>query len=213
MNQPLSQSLAEILREDSGPAGLTLNRLLERTEGRGIFLVIIILCLPFVVPVSLPGVSSVMGLIILLLALRVGLGQSARLPAFLGARKLPPGLQKRAAGGGVRFLRWLEKFMRPRRTRWLGTPPAKRVNILLIAALALVLALPLPSPPFFFSNSLPAYAIILLAASIIEEDGVLIWIAYGMVLVNAIFFALIGGAIVSAIAHGWEALVKYFPGA
>src|SRR5450759_789945 len=64
MNQPLSQSLAEILREDSA-AGLTLNRLLERTQGRGLFLVIILLCLPFIVPVSLPGLSTLMGSIIL----------------------------------------------------------------------------------------------------------------------------------------------------
>ena len=210
MNQPLSQRLAEILREESGPAGLTLNRLLARTEGRGIFLVIILLCLPFVVPVSLPGVSTVMGGIILLLAIRLAQGKSPRLPAFLGERTLPPGVQQRAVGGSVKFLRWLEKFIRPRRTRWLATRPAVLANTLLIAALALVLALPLPSPPFFFSNSLPAYAIILIAASMMEEDGVLIWIAYAMVLVNVIFFALVGGAIVAALAHGWEALLKYF---
>ncbi len=210
MNQPLSQRLAEILREETGSSGLTLNRLLARTEGRGIFLVIILLCLPFVVPVSLPGVSTVMGGIILLLSLRLALGKSARLPAFLGERTLPPGVQQRAIGGSVKFLRWLEKFIRPRRTPWLATRPAILANTLLIAALALVLALPLPSPPFFFSNSLPAYAIILLAASMMEEDGVLIWIAYAVVLANIIFFVLVGGAIVAALAHGWEALLKYF---
>ena len=210
MNQPLSQRLAEILREESSSTSLTLNRLLARTEGRGIFLVIILLCLPFIVPVSLPGVSTIMGSIILLLSLRLALGKTPRLPAFLGERSLPPGVQQRAIGGSVRFLRWLEKFIRPRQTRWLGTRPAKLAHTLLIAALALLLALPLPSPHFFFSNYLPAYAIILLAASMMEEDGGLIWIAYAMVLVNAIFFALITGAIVAGTTHGWEALVKYF---
>ena len=210
MNQPLSQRLAEILREESGTTGLTLNRLLARTEGRGIFLVIILLSLPFVVPLSLPGLSTVMGGIILLLSLRLALGKSPRLPAFLGERTLPPGVQQRAVGGSVKFLRWLEKFIRPRRTRWLATRPARLANTLLLAALALLLALPLPSPPFFFSNSLPAYAIILIAASMMEEDGVLIWIAYAMVLVNVVFFVLVGGAIAATLAHGWEALLKYF---
>ena len=208
VNQPLSQSLAEMLREDS--AALTLNRLLERTQGRGLFLVIILLCLPFIVPVSLPGLSTVMGSVILLLSLRLALGKSPRLPAFLGERVLPRGMQQRAVVGSVKFLRWLEKFIRPRRTRWLATRPARLANTLLLAALALLLALPLPSPPFFFSNSLPGYAIILIAASMMEEDGVLIWIAYAMVLVNIVFFALVGGAIVTAIAHGWEALLKHF---
>ena len=45
-----------------------------------------------------------------------------------------------------------------------------------------------------------------------EEDGVLIWIAYAMVLANVVFFALVGGAIAAAIAHGWEALLKHFSG-
>jgi hypothetical protein len=212
MSQPLSQSLAEILREDSAAAGLTLNRLLERTQGRGLFLVIILLCLPFIVPVSLPGLSTLMGSIILLLSLRLALGKSARLPAFLGERVLPRSVQQRAVGGSVKFLRWLEKFIRPRRTRWLGTRPAKLANIFFIAALSLLLALPLPTPPFFFSNSLPSYAIILIAASMMEEDGVLIWIAYAMVLANVVFFTLVGGAIAAAIAYGWEALLKHFSG-
>lgn len=212
MHQPLSQQLAEILREESGSPGLTINRLLARTEGRGIFLVIILLCLPFVVPVSLPGVSTVMGGMVLLLTLRLALGKSPRLPAFLGERALPAGGQKRVLNASMKFLRWLEKYIRPRRTPWLSARPAVLANTLLMAVLALVLSLPLPSPPFLFSNSLPAYAVILLAASMMEEDGVLIWVAYAVVLGNIIFFTLLSGAIVATLAHGGAALLKYFSG-
>jgi len=212
MHQPLSESLAGILREGTAPAGLTLNRLLERTQGRGIFLFIILLCLPFVVPVSLPGLSTVMGGIIFLLTLRVALGQAPRLPNFLGERLVSAAVQKHALGGSIRFLRWLEKFIRPRRTRWLGARPARLANLSLIAFLAVLLALPLPTPPFFFSNSLPSYAIILLAASMMEEDGVLIWLGYALTLANLVFFILIGGVIVEAVTHGWQALAHFLSG-
>ena len=57
-HSPLSQELARIMGEESAASGLTLNHLLERTEGRGIFLVMILLCLPFAPFFSIPGSST-----------------------------------------------------------------------------------------------------------------------------------------------------------
>jgi hypothetical protein len=68
--------------------------------------------------------------------------------------------------------------------------------------------LPLPAPPFFFTNSLPSYAIILLAASMMEEDGVLIWAAYALVLANIIFFGLIAGAIIKLLMKMFAGLMR-----
>src|SRR5512137_2670055 len=116
MHQPLSQDLARLIEEDSSRADLTLNRLLERTEGRGLYLLMILLCLPFIIPFSVPGLSTVMGTVIMMLSLRLGLGKSARLPKSLGERKMSPALQQRVLVGGTKFLRFLEKVVRPRRT-------------------------------------------------------------------------------------------------
>ncbi|MFO1476006.1 MAG: exopolysaccharide biosynthesis protein [Verrucomicrobiota bacterium] len=205
---PLSQSLAQLLQGD--PGQLTLNRLLDQTGGRSVYLVIIIACLPFVIPVSVPGLSTVMGFIILLLVYRLAFRKNARLPRFLGERTLPPAAQRRALGGSIRFLRWLEKIIRPRRSQWLHYPGLREFNLFLIAFLACLLALPLPAPPFFFSNSIPSYGIIVLAACLMEEDGWLIWLGYFLALANAVFFALIGKAIAAFIATGWAALVRHF---
>ena len=70
---------------------------------------------------------------------------------------------------------------------------------LLIALLAFLLALPLPSAPFFPTNGLPAYAIILLAAAMMEDDGVLVWFGYALALATIVFFASIGGTIVKVV--------------
>ena len=206
--QPLSQSLAEILAGESA-AGVTLNQLLARTEGRGLHLVIIILCLPFIAPVSVPGVSTVLGPVIALLALQLTLGRPPSLPGRVGNRVLPPSVRKILLGGGVKFLRIVEKAAKPRATRWLGWRVARIGNALLIVFMAVLLALPLPPVPPL-TNTLPSYAIILIAASMMEEDGLMIWVGYifsvGTVIYLAFWAELIGRHIVKWF-HG---LVHYF---
>jgi len=73
---------------------------------------------------------------------------------------------------------------------------ARTVNALLIALMAFLLALPLPSAPIFPIDGLPAYAVILLAATMMEDDGVMTWCGYAMALATLIFFVSIAGTIV-----------------
>src|SRR6267378_3410441 len=206
MHEPLSQSLERILSESEATGPLTANQLIERTQGRGMYLVLILLSLPFVAWVSVPGMSTVLGPMIGLLGVRLALGKSARLPAKFGDRALPPKLRKAVEGPGLKFFRFLEKGVRPRRTTWLGWRVARFVHALLIIIMAGLLALPLPSPPFFGSNALPSYAIILLALSMMEEDGVMIWFAYAAALIAAAYFVLLGGLIVTHLARWLHAL-------
>jgi hypothetical protein len=185
---PLSQRLAQLLESEQETRAITLNLLLERTEGRGIFLVIILLCLPFVAPVTIPGSSIPFGLAVALLGLSVSRQKTGRLPKKIGDRPLPDGLRKIILGGGLKFVRWIEKSAKPRRTAWLDKSWARWVNGLLLIIWGLFLSLPLPPiPPL--GNTLPSYAIILLAVSLMEEDGVLIWWAYGVSVFNIIYFA------------------------
>lgn len=199
---PLSERLAALLVESPASEALTVNRLMERTEGRGLYLVMVLLCVPFVIPVSPPGLSTVLGSIVALLSLGLAVGARPRLPGFIGERPLPPGLRRKLLGGGVKFLRFIERWVRPRRTTWLAWRAARCANALLIAFMAFLLALPLPAPPFFFTNTLPGYAIILLAVSMMEEDGILIWCGYAAALVTTVFFGVITGAI-------WEILSQH----
>jgi hypothetical protein len=195
MHEPLSQSLAQMLKANSHAGGVTLNQLLEWTEGRGLYLVVILLSLPFAVPVAIPGISTALGLTIALLSLRLAFGQTPRLPKLIGNRKLSPEFQRKVLSGSVKVLRWVEKLVKPRRTPWMTTRPIRFANAMLMTLLAVLLSLPFPSPPFFFTNSLPCYAIIVLAASMMEEDGVTIWIAYAVALGTVIYLGVIIGVI------------------
>jgi len=199
----LSQKLAQLIEANSAPEGITLNQLLERTEGRGFYLVIILLSLPFIVPLSIPGLSTVLGLAVTLLSLRLALGRTARLPKLMGERRLAPAFQKKLLSGSVKFLRLVEKVVRPRRTPWMATRPARFGNALLMAFMGILLALPFPPlPPL--TNSLPSYSLILLAASMMEEDGVTIWIAYAVALGTTVYLVVIVDALGQVILHGYR---------
>jgi hypothetical protein len=205
MHEPLSQKLALILKgRRACEGGITLNQLLERTEGRGFYLVIILLSLPFVVPVSIPGMSTILGLAIAVLTLRLALGRRACLPKCIGDRKLSAEFCDRILGGSVKFLRFVEKGVKPRQTRWLAARWAIGANALLMTFLGLLLALPFPPfPPF--TNALPCYSLILVAASTMEEDGLMIWAGYGVSLGTTVYLFLVGKglkiAIVKLIEH------------
>jgi len=208
MHEPLSQSLARILEGGAAHRALTANQLIARTEGRGFYFLFIILSLPFVAWISLPGMSTILGPMIALLALRLALGKEPRLPAGLGDRVLPPKLKQNILSGGLKFCHFLEKGVRPRRTTWMTWRIARFLHALLVIFMALLLALPLPSPPFLGSNALPSYAIILLAISMMEEDGVMIWFGYLASLVATAYFALLGGLIATQLTHWFQDLLR-----
>lgn len=210
-HEPLSRHLARILA-GSGADHLTANQLLERTEGRGIYLMFIILSLPFVAWVSLPGMSTLAGLIVGWLALRIAMRKPRRLPAWLGDRQLSPRLKKVVLGGGLKFSRLLEKAVRPRRTEWMSWRMAEATHALLILLMAGFMALPLPSPPFIGCNTLPSYAIILLAASMMERDGVLIWFSYAAVLGTVAYFTLLGGLVTTQFVRWFDWLQSLWGG-
>ena len=209
MHEPLSQRLAQILKSKSVAHDLTLNHLLERTEGRGFYLVVILLALPFIVPVSIPGVSTVLGLAIAVMSFRLALGRPPRLPRFIGERKLSPALGEKLLGGSVAFLRFIEKWVRPRHTRWLSARWAICANALLLTYLGLLLALPFPPlPPF--TNSLPTYSLILVAASTMEEDGLMIWFGYAVALGTSIYLLLVVEGLELIVVKLYHAVQQYF---
>lgn len=196
MHKPLSQSLEEMLFSEAGRRGLTMNEILDRTEGRGLYLLIILLCLPYVAPLPIGGTSTILGGIIFILAIRLALALPPHLPAFIGERPVPFARMPRLAHGSVAFFRFIEKWVKPRSTGWLSWRIARTGNAFLLAFMAFLLALPLPIPG---TNLLPSYAIVLLAASMMEEDGRMIWVGYAVAAFTVLYFV------------GWAVLIHFFP--
>jgi len=202
-HQPLSELLHDLIAEAPSGSGFTLNHLLFRSEGRGIYLFMIILCLPFLQPMPLFGLSTPLGLMIMILALRHAVGWPPRLPRRLGDRPLPEHFKQRILGGSARGLKRLERWVKPRRDRWLASAPSRWVHCSLIAILAFLLALPLP-PFILFSNVVPGLVLVLICISMMEEDGALIWLAYLGIVGNLIYFGALAASAGLIIKH-WKA--------
>ena len=186
---------------------LTLGQLLQVFGDEGLLLLTILLTLVFLIPVSIPGVSTVFGAAILL----VGISRVSRrplwLPAKLRARNLPAARLRPALDGGLHWVRRLEKISRPYRLRGLveGALPELFNNLAFILA-ALLLMAPFGFIPF--SNTLPGLALLFYAIGMIQRDGTAIVLGHLANIGTIIYFGiLIGGG--GMAAHG---LLKHFTG-
>jgi hypothetical protein len=194
---PLSANLARLFSE-CDPRPFTLNRLMARTRGRGLYLAMILLAIPFVSPIPLPGLSTAVGLAIAIMSARLALRLPPRLPRFLGDRELSRGRMRRLVRSSASFLRSLEKLAKPRHGEWLRWRSVRLVNAVILILLGLLLALPIP-PVMPFTNSLPGWGIILMSLSLMEEDGHLIWAAYLMAVGTTLYLCFFSGLAIAGL--------------
>ena len=202
----LGDQLAAII-EQLPPDRLTLGELLQVFGDEGLLLLTILLTLVFLIPVSIPGVSTVFGAAILLVGISRVLRRPLWLPAKLRARNLPAARLRPALDGGLHWVRRLEKISRPYRLRGLveGALPELFNNLAFILA-ALLLMAPFGFVPF--SNTLPGLALLLYAIGMIQRDGTAIVLGHLANIGTIIYFGiLIGGG--GMAAHG---LLKHFTG-
>lgn len=198
----LSAELADLLAR-FGTRPVTLREVILALRGRAYTLLIILLALPFLTPLPLPGLSTPFGLAIAFIALRLALGQRPWLPKRYQRKVLPAGFFARVFGLAERLIRIIESFLRP---RWplISAPGAVlQVHALFILIAALVLLLPLPIP---FSNTFPAWAILLLAAGMLERDGLFILLGYLVFAAGTLYFMLLG----EAAQQMMEAAIRWF---
>lgn len=133
---------------------------------RGLAVLLLLFAAPSALPVAIPGLSAVLALPLLAVAVHLVLGwQSPSLPGFLGRRSIS---RDRFAAIVERVgpaLSRVERGLRPR-WAWLTRSGAQRLVGLLVLVLALAIAVPFP-----LSNSLPGLGICVIALGLLERDG------------------------------------------
>ena len=189
MHLKFSENIESLL-ERLAKQPLTLGQILAETSERGFSLSIGLLVLPFLFPMP-SGLSSVLGLGCLILALQMGMGRrSPWLPKKIARFKFPRNFSLVLLKNVKRVTGWLEKVVRPRWQKIAKSSYVWRSNGICIAWLAILLMLPIP-----FTNPLPATGILLLAVATLEADGLLMFFGYGLTVVNTLFFGFIGYAL------------------
>jgi hypothetical protein len=165
---------------------ITLRNLLTLIGEQGLLLFCVVLTLPFLLPVSIPGVSTIFGLVIILIGISLVLNRLPWFPARLmdrpiSNRHLVPTLEK-----GVQLFRRVERWMRPRLAWVTSGAIANRLNGLALTAGGLLLLFPLSFIPF--SNTLPAIAILLFALGMLQRDGLFIIGGYVALIATMVYF-------------------------
>ena len=185
----MSAALASAEAAVTDPA-ITLRALLSMLGEQGLLVFCGVLAAPFLLPLTVPGMSTVLGLPMLLIGFAVMLSRVPWLPERLLNRSLPAPTVRSVLG---RVRGWAERFEHLVRPRLLGLTGGRVVNFVngaLVIAAVLLLMAPIPLVPFI--NSLPALAIVLLCFGMAERDGVVILLGYLMTVVSTVY---VGGLV------------------
>jgi hypothetical protein len=199
----LSEELIK-LEEKSRQQSINLGDVLFLLDERAHTFLLLLLSLPFVQPIPLPGLSTPFGVAIAFLGISFLVGQKPWLPARLLKMQLPEIFLAPALQGMRRLARIMEVLLRPRILFLATNLTMQRLEGLCILVCGVLLSLPLPIP---FSNMLPAMTVIAFACSTLGKDGIFYVGGIFCFAITAVFFAMIGlgGATAMVWVYEWLA--------
>ncbi|HSV86105.1 MAG TPA: exopolysaccharide biosynthesis protein [Levilinea sp.] len=172
---------------------VTLAEILDSIGHDSLLFLTIFLSLVFLVPVSIPGVSTVFGSAILLIGISRLIDRKLWLPRRIANRTISSDRLIQVFNRALIWFRRLEKLSRPYRFQ-LITSEGKaglfnKISYIFAAGLLMV---PFGFVPF--SNTLPAITLIFLSVGEMQKDGRCIFIGHLSNLVTVIYFsALVAG--------------------
>ncbi|WP_137124832.1 exopolysaccharide biosynthesis protein [Roseomonas sp. HF4] len=198
---PISRLVAEVATQCPGER-ITLGEMSEAFGDRAFGLLILLLCLPGL----LPGMASVFGTPMLILGVQMGLGfRKPKLPGFIARQSLRrTDLLRLSAGSDTRISRAIgkiERWVRPRPGPFTG-PHADKAVGWLTAYAALMLILPGPG-----TNGPPAFGTIVMALGLVENDSKVIGLGMALTFLGNLFATVVLGALfwygLEGVAYLW----------
>jgi hypothetical protein len=194
----------EVMIANLPSSGVTLAEIRDLFGQDGLLLLTAFLTIVFMVPVSIPGVSTIFGGAILLVGISRLRNRNLWLPKRIAQRMLPADRLRAALNQGSKWLHRLERISRPHRLSWLvSTKLLRTVNNCALIAGAVLLMAPFGLIPF--SNTLPALALLFLAIGLLQHDGLCVLYGHLVNLASVIYFTvlLLGGsaALIEAFRH------------
>lgn len=198
-NIPIREKLETIIAELPQDK-LTLAEIRDILGRDGMLLLVILLTVVFLIPVSIPGVSTVFGGTILLIGVSILFGWDLWLPKSFLRRELPASALRKAFSAGLKWFIRLEKISKPHRAIWITAGHgAHIINGLSIILAAILLMAPFGFIPF--SNTFPAIALLFYAIGLLQKDGISIIWGHIFNLITIIYFTIL-------ISGGWVLILE-----
>ena len=180
----LSEALATARHAIEGHQ-VTLRELLLLIGEQGLLVFCAILAMPFLLPVSLPFMSTALGVPMLLIGYAVTMNRVPWLPDRVLDHALPSATVQHTLERAVRTFDRFEHLVRPRILRLTATPRVNAVHGVVLVIAVIALMAPLPLIPL--ANTLPAIGVILLCLGMAERDGALLLLGHLVALVSVLY--------------------------
>jgi hypothetical protein len=205
--EPNGKTLSELLFELKVPeSGIRLGDLDAYFGAKGPAFLIILLSLPFLIPMNLPGFSTIAGFGIIALTIK-GLVPNGRLPKFLADRIVSANAVASISKHGGKVISKVEVMVKPRLSFMLNFGGKTWATILMIVC-SLLLAIPVP-PVIPLTNTLPAIAIICLAFAVLESDGLFFIVGQAMTAVTIGYFIFCWQVVVMGLMWIFDKFAAY----
>lgn len=183
--QRLSDFIEDLARKDKRQGQhIPVGQFVDDLHKKGHMVVCLIFAAPFLLPIPIPGMSTIFGAVIILAAIQMMLNRDPWLPHSWRDRQLPVSMIEKTFSHLANLLRRVEFIFKPRWSIFAIAKYSAQINGFVLLVLAGLLALPMP-PGF---NAPPAVAIILLSIGVLEEDGLAVLMAWILSLMNIALF-------------------------
>lgn len=193
----MSEKLNRALNEASLVSELTIGHLVTLTKSDALLIVSLMSILPFMQPIPVPGLSTILGLIIFLQGLALVFRGEPILNERMRQIKISAETFQIIRSAFIR-VSWLTSRVSNFKHPWARSYPSRVICGIAIMTSAAFLSLPLPIP---FSNFIPALAIFMICAGLLEDDLMLIFLGQGINLIILWITALSGQIIKEVIQN------------
>lgn len=195
---PISRRL-EKLADDAESDSVTLAWVLGQLHERAFGLFLLVLALPCCIP-FLYGIPQIVALPLMFISAQILLGRTSPwLPERLGARQVTKESLQNLADRAKPWLERIEALSRPRLGA-LTHPPIDRIVGLALVLFSASILVPLPG-----TNTVPGFAVVIVAMGLLQRDGILVLVGsvIGMIWIATL---IVAGATLASLVKGWLGL-------
>ncbi|MGB9978215.1 exopolysaccharide biosynthesis protein [Methanobacterium sp.] len=164
---------------------ITLNDFLELMGKSGGLITCMVISVPFLIPISLPGTGIAAGLAIFVISTSLIFDKDYLIPNRMMNYKMSKKNLIKVINATFRMLTHLEKYIKPRLLIMTRKSIMRKINGFFMIFSAMLFMTPLPIP---LTDTLPALCVFFLAVGALECDGYLILAGYAAIIITTIYF-------------------------
>ena len=183
-------AILENFAEQSKIKPLTLGEALDTLDQAGYALIALIMVLPFVQPIPLGPLTVAGGFAFAALGWQMWSGHdSPVLPKKIRDVAMSEKTWGILVKVCLKIMGFCRTFTKPRYTELVTNRRGQKIGGFILVSAGLLMAIPF-IVPLPFNNMLPAFAILFFCIGELEDDGLMVFVSFGWLIVTVVYFTL-----------------------